>query len=164
MTKSTGTYRPRVYGLNWRDHVLPEPNSGCWLWERTVDPRGYGRLRRGGKTVFVHRLAWADTYGPIPDDLIICHRCDNPGCANPDHLFIGTHADNVADKVGKGRQYRFGQTHCIRGHEFTPENTKLRKGGRTCRTCANAWQNAYYYARYKALRQQQTLDRRENVT
>ena len=86
------------------------PDS-CWLWVAGCSPDGYGAFgisnKGGGATpwrrVRAHRFAWTLLNGPIPDGLCICHNCDTPRCVNPSHLFIGTHADNVADKVAKGR-------------------------------------------------------------
>jgi hypothetical protein len=66
---------------------------------------------------------------------VICHRCDNPVCVNPDHLFDGSQLENLLDCVRKGRHKGKSQTHCKHGHEFTPENTYLWKNHRHCRTC-----------------------------
>ena len=77
----------------------------CWGWYGRSQ-RGYGRFRFGGLTQRTHRLAWAFAHGPVPEGMCVCHHCDNPRCCNPKHLFIGTSADNNADKVAKGRQSR----------------------------------------------------------
>lgn len=81
-----------------------DPNSGCWLWSGAVNRKGYGLIGVGQRTALVHRALFECTNGPIPDGLQACHRCDTPACANPDHIFLGSGAENVADMVRKGRQ------------------------------------------------------------
>jgi hypothetical protein len=80
----------------------------CWLWSGAKCDRGYGNVRWGprGKTkqLKAHRLSFEYANGKIPDDLCVLHKCDTPLCVNPAHLFLGTRADNNADKVAKGRQ------------------------------------------------------------
>lgn len=87
--------------------VSPEPMSGCWLWTGAPGdgkPNGqYGRFRVRGRQLKAHRVAWLLFRGDIPDGQQVLHQCDNPVCVRPDHLFLGTNADNVADRVRKGR-------------------------------------------------------------
>lgn len=88
-----------------------EAETGCVLWLGKRDRKGYGRLKRGGKRrqVFAHRVAYELANGPIPHGMCVLHRCDNPSCVNPVHLFLGTVTDNDADKLAKGRQAK-GET------------------------------------------------------
>ena len=76
----------------------------CWEWQGTRISGKYGRLARDGYHVWAHRLAWELENGPIPDGLLVCHRCDNPPCCNPAHLFLGTYADNARDRDLKGHR------------------------------------------------------------
>lgn len=81
-----------------------EKTDSCWLWRGCVHYLGYGVTSVGGKQVRAHRLAWTYANGPIPDGLLVRHKCDVPLCVNPDHLLLGTYADNAADMVSRGRQ------------------------------------------------------------
>jgi hypothetical protein len=81
------------------DRTIPEPNSGCWLWANFCDEAGYGRLARGA----AHRVSYELHKGPIPVGGCILHSCDQPSCVNPDHLRVGTRADNVGDMVKRHR-------------------------------------------------------------
>jgi hypothetical protein len=85
---------------------MPEPNTGCWLFIGSLGSNGYGKLKgvRARTTIMAHRYSWEAHNGPIPRGLFVLHRCDQPSCVNPDHLFLGTHVDNMTDMVKKGRQ------------------------------------------------------------
>lgn len=80
--------------------------EGCWEWTATRIRSGYGHVRVGRRLSLAHRVSWEIHFGAIPDGLCVLHHCDNPPCVRPDHLFLGTVADNSADMVVKGRQCR----------------------------------------------------------
>lgn len=81
-----------------------ESESGCYIWEGSRDSGGYGTIFMEGKIVKVHRASWVVHKGSIPEDVNVLHSCDTPACWNPDHLFLGTQQDNIADMYNKGRQ------------------------------------------------------------
>lgn len=119
----------------FRSYVAPEPNSGCFLWLGGVS-KGYGMTRFRGRHEAAHRVAWRVFIGDIPAGLFVLHRCDNPLCVNPQHLFLGTHTENVRDMIAKGRDrgpstVHRAQTVCQRGHQFSLRST----GKRLCRVC-----------------------------
>lgn len=94
-------------------------SNGCWLWNGGKNRDGYGQVRLKGRTEYAHRISWVIHNGPIPKGMCVCHQCDNPLCVRPDHLFLGTHAENMADMIAKNHVARF------HGKEDT--HTKLAK-------------------------------------
>lgn len=88
-----------------------DKSGDCWTWKWSRSPQGYGRYYPTGRKLLSHRFAYEVTYGAIPDNLCVLHRCDNPACCNPDHLFLGTRTDNIADRQAKGRT----RTGCLKG-------------------------------------------------
>lgn len=149
---------------------IPEPNSGCWLW---FGPRAGDKRRPrpvfvfGGKKGLASRFSYSTFVGPIPSGMMICHRCHNKDCVNPDHLYAGTALDNTRDMFRAGRDYftadpdraaiivrarnsalaarRRAATHCKHGHLLSGTNLYLRpdNNNRVCRTCAKARASAY---------------------
>lgn len=128
----------------------------CWLWTAGVtQDEGYPRFKLAGKTRYAHRLVYATEFGPIPDGYTVDHLCHNrdeacPGgrclhrrCVNPAHLEAVPQATNTL----RGKSFsaiNAAKTHCVRGHEFTPENTMLVAAGRECRQCRETVFGAAY--------------------
>lgn len=86
---------------NFDANFSKEP-SGCWVWTRAKSA-GYGVFRANWKLIHAHRHSWELSNGPIPKKMCVLHRCDNPSCVNPAHLFLGTMSDNTQDMIKKGR-------------------------------------------------------------
>ena len=137
------------------DYAVTE--SGCWEWQGYIRKDGYGECdprflgledfgaeRTNGQwRALVHRVFYTIHVGPIPDGLIVRHKCDNPPCVNPDHLELGTRTDNAQDRVERGRTRlgRVPQDFCKRGHDLNdPANVRRTKSPhgvrRRCRACA----------------------------
>lgn len=100
---------PATLAKRFEQKYIGEPNSGCWIWIGAVGSNGYGHIWIGKGVAPswcyapAHRVSWELHRGPIPEGMCVLHRCDNPYCVNPDHLFVGTHRDNKADCVRKKR-------------------------------------------------------------
>lgn len=128
--------------------VAKDPFLGCWNWTGPYHKNrpypgnryGYISIRRGtGKwnCIGTHRAMWIALHGEIPKTTYICHRCDNPLCVNPEHLFSGAAKDNTHDMLAKNRHNNGKKTHCKRGHPLSGDNVYVAKGGvRHCKTCS----------------------------
>jgi hypothetical protein len=77
--------------------------SGCWIWTGGLNKAGYGTVKIFNKPKLAHRVSYEIHVGNLPVKILVCHKCDNPPCVNPDHLFLGTHRDNAFDSMKKGR-------------------------------------------------------------
>lgn len=148
--------------------IMPEPNTGCWLWLGAINKNGYGivHVKENGRNVKrrAHRIVYESHIGPIQVGLVLDHLCRIRHCVNPSHLEPVTQKTNVirgtaAESLGTRQR---NKTHCPQGHEYTPENTiikkrsNIKKIGRQCRECNRVsfrkWKSQQLVSqKYKAL-------------
>lgn len=144
------TYHRRNESERFWTFVNKKGKNGCWEWTGTKSS-GYGSFRVGinrlgtYKMVRANRYIWEKLKGPIPKGLLVCHTCDIPHYVNPNHLFLGTVADNNWDKIRKGRCPISNKTHCKYGHEFSGDNLILYgpNNWRKCRSCQETKKRKY---------------------
>jgi hypothetical protein len=116
------------------DKIAFEPMTGCWLWSGAAADGGYGRVWLNGRMEQAHRVVYAAHRGPISHGLECDHLCRTPACVNPDHIELVTTRENLLR--GRGHTaINAAKSRCANGHEFTPENTRIKYGWRQCRAC-----------------------------
>lgn len=110
------TLNEMIQDCEWREYITAKINrkivtcGECFVWTAHITKDGYGQERLAGKKYMTHRIVWMLYNGSIPENMNVLHTCDNPPCCNPRHLLLGTQADNIRDKVSKGRQAK-GEGH-----------------------------------------------------
>lgn len=132
-----------------------KPDGDCWIWQGAVGSvRQYQSAVRGetyynGEYLSVHRAMWMAAYGPIPEKRCVCHSCDSSLCVNPEHLWLGTHQQNMQDMRLKGRSSGASATHCKQGHPLSGDNlvqTLLvgKNPQRRCKICRDEYNRRTY--------------------
>ena len=145
-------------GFQFRfDECLRQAENECLEWTRSTigtEKARYGRLRIGDKKMLAHRFAYERAFGQIPAGMFVCHKCDNPRCCNPDHLFLGTAKDNTQDAIKKGRfSGRYSGSHpkgeLAPAYKLTSaqiiEIKERRKGGEELKSIAATYGVSHHY-------------------
>jgi hypothetical protein len=131
---------PLVPESLWRRTSVSE--TGCWLREVGLKPKGYSSFKYQGKSHRAHRLTYSLLVGPIPEGLVLDHLCRVRNCVNPDHLEPVTQKVNVSR--GRAGQPQLARTHCPHGHPYSGSNLSIhKKGGRRCKECARLYATEY---------------------
>lgn len=134
-----------TYNKRWLSRVreiADRTPTGCLVSRASKARNGYPQTNYRGRTIRIHRQLYQLVHSvQVPATMDICHTCDNRGCIEITHLWVGTRKENVDDMTAKARHWSKVKTHCKHGHEFTPENTEIRQSrgkpgqGRACKTC-----------------------------
>lgn len=127
--------------------VMPEPNTGCWLWPGAHDKKGYGKL----KQTTTHRIAYLAEIGDVPAGMTIDHLCKATWCCNPEHLRVLSRSENTS--IARPGQHNRDKVKCPSGHPYDDRNTFINnRGERICRECNRANSRAFYLRRKEASR------------
>lgn len=138
--------KPQKKQVYFLSRMNIDEQTGCWNWTGYTNEHGYGMMPYAGHSEFVHRVsAHVFLRFDLRSQLFVLHRCDNPKCFNPKHLFAGNQTDNMRDASSKGRILNQKKTHCPQGHPYSAENTRIKpcEGRRRCRACTNVYRRAF---------------------
>lgn len=119
----------------FEQNYVPEPMSGCWLWLNSTSKTGHGSFRMNGKRPSAHSASYQLHKGTVPKGLCVRHRCDIPSCVNPDHLELGTWADNNRDRATRGGHVDHWKGSCKKGHDLDTHGYHRPNGTRFCASC-----------------------------
>jgi len=111
--------------------------NGCWQWNAGTNSYGYGWFRFNKRPYLAHRFSlyfYRDDFD-LNSEKLVLHKCNNPLCVNPDHLYVGSNHDNMNDLIRSGNFYQKKKTHCPQGHEYNEVNTLRYNGWRRCAIC-----------------------------
>jgi hypothetical protein len=130
-----------------------DAKTGCWVWRPLKSKKTPRHTYARRSNLYIHRLSAYLFLGPSPspEKIWVCHKCDNPPCFNPNHLFWATPSENTLDSVQKGRFTRNrnpeSRTHCRHGHELTPDNMRMYRGNKVCKICESVKSHKSYMKR-----------------
>ena len=124
---------------------IPEPNSGCWLWNRGLNAYGYGSISIGKKNEGAHRFSYKLHKGEVPQGKWVLHKCDVNSCVNPDHLFLGTAKENYDDMVAKGRKAKFDYAFAKLSPNDVADIRRLREEGHRVTAIAKQYGVSHSY-------------------